>query len=225
MGGDPNCVPPNFNNSMLAIWDELWHSMPQSGKVGVTVNALLQRYKERCREERKRPRQSSESPPALLPVSFAQAKDWILKQQRAQSEALETGAVNEEAREVVAELHHSLNEQPTSTAALLDQPARPASPVVPPPSMSLGPEPVTDEVRAYERSQKKAAVEREGSGQKKVTPRKAPKKKPIPPELEEWQNKASARMQELGVPPLQARINCSRYTWLCIEPVCPCARS
>ena len=48
MGGDPTCVPPDFNSSMLAIWEELWHSMPQSGRVSITVNSLLQRYKERC---------------------------------------------------------------------------------------------------------------------------------------------------------------------------------
>ena len=44
MGGDPTCVPPNFNSTMLAIWEELWHSMPQSGKISVTVNSLLQQY-------------------------------------------------------------------------------------------------------------------------------------------------------------------------------------
>ena len=26
MGGDPTCVPPDFNNDMLAIWEDLWHS-------------------------------------------------------------------------------------------------------------------------------------------------------------------------------------------------------
>ena len=104
MGGDSSCVPPDFNRSMSAIWEELWHSMPQSGKISVTVHSLLQQYKERCRAERKRPRDSDTGPPALLPVSFAQAKDWLLKQQKALSEALETGAVNEEAREVVADL-------------------------------------------------------------------------------------------------------------------------
>lgn len=56
--------------------------------------------------------------------------------------ALQTGAVNEDAQEVVAELNRSLAEQPTATAALLEQPARPASPVVPPPEMSLGSQPV-----------------------------------------------------------------------------------
>ena len=153
MGGDPTCVPPDFNRTMLAVWEELWESMPQSGKVGVTVQGLLQRYKERCRQERKRPRQSSESPPALLPVSFALAKDWLLKQQKASSEALQLGAVNEEAREVVADLSRSLAEQPTSTAALLEQPASRASPAVAPPVMSLGPEPVTDQERAEERAE------------------------------------------------------------------------
>ena len=51
------------------------------GRVSVSVSSLLQQYKEYCRTER--PWNSSESPAA-------------------QSEALETGAVNEEAREVVA---------------------------------------------------------------------------------------------------------------------------
>lgn len=162
--------------------------MPQSGGVSNTVNNLLQRYKERCRAERKRPRPSSEGPPALLPVSFAQAKDWLLKQQKAYSEALQTGAVNEDVREVVADLNRSLAEQPTSTTALLDQPARPASPVVLQPVMSLGPEPVTDRARAEERVEERARQKAEpravSDGQKKATP--APKKKKaIPPELEE----------------------------------------
>ena len=69
--------------------------------------------------------------------------------------------------------------------------------------MSLGPEPVTDHVRAEERMKEQAHRQAEElcvvSGQKKV----APKKKAIPPELEERQKKASARMLELGVPPLQ----------------------
>ena len=177
--------------------------MPQSGKVGVTVNTLLQRYKECCRAERKRPRHSVECPPALLPVSFAQAKDWL--QQKNHSEALQTGAVNEDAREVIADLNRSLAEQPASTAALLEQPARPASPVVPQPVMSLGPDPVTDHVRAEERAEERARRQAEEprvvSGQKKTV---APKKKAIPPELEERQKRASARMLELGVPPLQA---------------------
>ena len=204
MGGDPTCVPPDFNSSMLAIWEELWHSMPQSGRVSVTVNSLLQRYKERCRAERKRPRHSGDSPPALLPVSFAQAKDWLLRQQKAQSEALQTGAVNEYAREVVADLNRSLAEQPASTAALLEQPARPASPVVPRPVMSLGPEPVTDRVRAEECAEERARKQAEEpcvvSAKKTVAPKK---RKAIPPELEERQKRAAARMLELSVPPLQ----------------------
>ena len=149
MGGDPTCVPPNFNPSMEAIWEELWDAMPQSGKTGVTVKTLLAQYKERCRAAREHPRE--ESPPALLPVSFSQAKDWLLRQQRAQSEPLESGSVNEEAREVVADLQCSLNEQSAAVATLLDQPARPAAPVVPQPAISLGPEPVTDSMRAEER--------------------------------------------------------------------------
>ena len=38
MGEDPTCIPPDFNSSMLAVWEELWQSMPQSGKISVTVN-------------------------------------------------------------------------------------------------------------------------------------------------------------------------------------------
>lgn len=200
------CVPPDFNSTMLSVWEELWHLMPQSGKVSVTVNSLLQHYKEYCTDERKRPRDASESPAALLPVSFAQAKDWLLKQQKAQSQALETGAVNEEAREVVADLNRCLAEQPPSTAALLEQPPRPASPVVPPPLMSLGPELVTDCMRAEERAEERARRQAEHPLQKTATP--APKKrKAIPSELEERQRRASARMQELGVPPLEVRID------------------
>ena len=93
--------------------------------VSVLVNSLLHSYKECCRAERQQPRDSTESPAALLPVSYAQAKDWLLKQQRAQSEPLQIDAVNaEEAREVVADLNRSLAEQPASTAALLKQPTR-----------------------------------------------------------------------------------------------------
>ena len=40
-------VPPDFNTTIMAIWEELWHTIPQSGKVSVTVTDLLQRYKER----------------------------------------------------------------------------------------------------------------------------------------------------------------------------------
>ena len=215
MGGDPTCVPPDFNSSMLGIWEELWHSMPQSGRVGIAVNSLLQRYKERCRAERKRPRHSSESPAALLPVWFAQAKDWLFRQQKAQSEALQTGAVNEDAHEVIADLNRSLAEQPASTAALLEQPARPASPVVLQPVMSLGPEPVTDRVRAKERAEERARRQTEEpcavSGKNKTA---APKeRKAIPPELEERQKRASARMLELGVPLLQARIYVITYSF------------
>ena len=207
MGGDPTCVPPDFNSGMLTVWEELWHSMPRSGRVSVTVNTLLQQYKEHCRAERKRPRHSSDSPPALLPVSFAQAKDWLLKQQKAQSEALETGAVNEDAREVVADLNISLAQQPASITALLEQPARVASPVVPPPVMSLGPEPVTDRVRAEERAEERARHRQAEEPRVKKTPKAAPqRKKAIPPELEERQKRASARMLELGVPPLEASI-------------------
>lgn len=144
MGGDPTSVPPG----MQAIWEELWHAMPQSGRVGSAVHTLLRQYRERCQAAMKQPRDRSQSPPALLPVSFAQAKDWLLRQQRAQSES---GAVIEEARQVIADLSHSLSEQSTSTAALLDIPARPASLVVPPPVMSVSPEGITESMRAEER--------------------------------------------------------------------------
>ena len=42
---------PYFNDAMLAIWEDLWNAMPQSGKVNVTVKELIQKYKERCRAE------------------------------------------------------------------------------------------------------------------------------------------------------------------------------
>ncbi len=101
------CVPPDFNEAMLAIWEELWCAMPETGNTLPKVHELLKLYKERCKEELDRPWTSSEPPPALLPVSFAQAKDWILKQQRSRSQAIESGAVNEEARSVVTELSFS----------------------------------------------------------------------------------------------------------------------
>ncbi len=41
MGGDPTCVPPDFNRGMKAIWEELWTAMPQSGKAGEKVKVLL----------------------------------------------------------------------------------------------------------------------------------------------------------------------------------------
>ena len=186
------------------------------------MNSLLQQYKERCRAERKRPREKDEGPPALLPVSFAQVKDWLLRQQKTHSEALEMGAVNEEAREVVANLNRSLAEQPTSTAALLEQPARPASPVIPPPVMSLGPEPVTDQVRAEERAKERACRQEEQlSGSKslvrtlQMVKKAAPKKKAIPPELEERQKRASAWMEEIGVPPLEASTHFATLYLLC----------
>ena len=180
--------------------------MPQSGRVSVTVKTLLQQYKERCTAERKRPSHSSESPAPLLPVSFALAKDWLLKQQRAQSQALQTGAVNEDAGQVIADLSSSLAEQPASTAALLDQPARPASPVVPPPVLSLGPERVTEREKAEERAEGRARRKAEEPHAASAPPRKKKKTKAISPELEERQKRASARMLELGVPPLQVML-------------------
>lgn len=61
--------------------------------VSATVKQLLQQYKEWCRAEQ----EEDECPLALLPVSFAQDKDWLLKQQRIHSEAIVAGAVNESA--------------------------------------------------------------------------------------------------------------------------------
>ena len=183
--------------------------MPQSGKVSATVHELLRLYKQRCTAERNRPRHSSESPPALLPVSFSQAKDWLLRQQKALSAALESGAVSESAREVVAELSRSLAEQPSATAALLEQPARPASPALLPPVMSVGPEPVTVQVRAEERQVLKKAGELvAASGKQKGRTQSKPqkKKKTVSPEMAERQQRASAQMQELGVQPVQVRI-------------------
>ena len=125
--------------------------------------------------------------------------------------------MNEDAWEVVADLNRSLAEQPASMAALLEQPARPASPVVPPPVMSLGPEPVTDHVRAEERAEERARRQAEEpsvvSGKKTVAPKK---RKAIPPELEERQKRASARMLELGVPTLQARIHFLLLVVVCL---------
>ena len=144
-------MPPDFNKGMLEIWEELWHGMPQSGSIGVTVRGLLSKYKERCQAAMKTPRDTSQSPPALLPVLYALAKDWLLRQQRTQSEPLESGSVNEEAREVIADLNRSLDDQTPSAAELLEQPVHPASPVIVPPELSLGPEVVTGTMRAEER--------------------------------------------------------------------------
>ena len=99
---------------MLSVWEGLWHSMPQGGKTGTIVSNLLERYNEHCLAERRQPREANESPAALLPVSFAQAKDWLLKQQKHKSLALQMGAVNEDAREVVTELNRCLADHPPS---------------------------------------------------------------------------------------------------------------
>ncbi len=29
IAGDPTCAPPDFNDAMLAIWEDLWNAMPQ----------------------------------------------------------------------------------------------------------------------------------------------------------------------------------------------------
>lgn len=106
MGGDPVCVSPDFNTPMVTIWDELWESVPQSGSVNVvTIKQLLWQYKERCQAERKKQQDGDECPLALLPVSFALAKDWLWKKQRIHLQAIVAGAVNKSAREVVTELN------------------------------------------------------------------------------------------------------------------------
>lgn len=197
MGGDPTCVPPDFNDAMLAIWEDLWHSMPQSGKVSASVHELLRLYKQKCSRELNRPGTSSEIPPPLLPVSFAQAKDWLLRKQKSLSATLESGAVNESAREVVADLDQSLAEQPLTTAILLEQPAPSAAPFIQPPVMSLGPEPVTAQMRAEERLQLKRAAP------SKPRKKAMPKKKPITPEITQRHQRALIRMEELGVQPLK----------------------
>ena len=224
MGGDPTCVPPNFNDFMKAIWEELWESMPQSGKVSITVNKLLQQYKERCRTERKR-KLDDESPLALLPVSFAQAKDWLMKQQRAQSEAVEAGAVNEEAREIISDLSHLLEERPPSVLHLLEQPPLSASPIILPPQLSMGPETVTEAMKSEERRKQKAkaiqpvteaklATQKQPTTTQSTTAQTPKPKKPktVPPEMEERQQRAAARMLQLGVSPIKVH---NRISFLC----------
>lgn len=128
MRGDVSSVPPNFNAAMEGVWLELWDSMPQSGKVGMTVRTLLRLYKERCRVERSQ-QQSDASPIALLPVSFGHAKDWLIKQQRkSAAAAIEAGTVNKQSRQVVIQV--TLSEQPESVSELLEQPPRFASPPI-----------------------------------------------------------------------------------------------
>ncbi len=118
------CAPPDFNEAMLAIREELWCAMPETSNTSPKVHDLLKLYKERCKEGLDRPRTSSEPPPAFLPVSFAQAKDRILKQQISRSQAIESGAVNEEARLVATELSFSLSEQASAAMELLEQPVQ-----------------------------------------------------------------------------------------------------
>ena len=125
------------------------------------------------------------------------------KQQKILSEPLSSGAVNEEAREVIMDLNVSLVDQPTSTAALLDQPARTADPTIPTQSMSLDPEKVTDEERAKEKAERKAKLTPKVATPKKAVPKKA---KAVPPELQERQARAAARMLELGVRPHEASV-------------------
>ena len=76
-----------------------------------------------------------------------------MKQQGAQSEAVEAGAVNGEAREVISDLSHLLEERPPH---LLEQPSSSASPIILPPQLSMGPESVTEAMRSEERRKQKA---------------------------------------------------------------------
>ena len=171
------------------------------------MKQLLQRYKKRCQDERQS-QEKDECPLALLPVSFAQAKDWLLRQQKIHSEAIVAGTVNEAAREVVTDLNRFLTEQPTSTALMLQQPPCPASPVIP------TPDPITEEVRKEEQMERrKELVERRVAERNNPTtcapkPKKPKPKKPksIPPELEERQQRAKSRMLQLGVSPIDVRI-------------------
>ena len=126
--------------------------MPQTGQVSLTITNLLQKYKEWCAAERKK-RSHMQSRTPLLPVSFGQAKDWMLRQQRAQSIAIQEGIVNDSAREAVSELRQPLTQQPPFAAALLQQPPHTASPTIPPPNMSLGPDQVTSQEKAAEREE------------------------------------------------------------------------
>ena len=165
--------------------------MPQSGKIGAVVHKLLQKYKEKCRRD-------TQERTLLFPVSFAYAKTWLLKQQQLSTQAIVMGTVNEEAREVVAELYQSQLDQPPS---LLHQPAQAATPVIPPVQLSLGPPVIPDTVRAVERK------ELTGKGPRILQPESSKSKPPKRPKtgdpvMEERQKRATARMSELGVTPI-----------------------
>ena len=82
-----------------------------------------------------------------------------------------------------------------------------ASPAVPPAAISLGPEQVTDQVRAEKRAEVQGRKKGEECACAESVPKAPPqkKRKTIPPELEERQQRASARLLELGVPALQVR--------------------
>ena len=83
----------------------------------------------------------------------------------------------------------------------------PASPAVPPAAISLGPEQVTDQVRAEKRTEVQGRKKGEKCACAESVPMAPPqkKRKTIPPELEEWQKTASARLLELGVLAFQVR--------------------
>ena len=145
-----------------------------------------------------------------------------MKQQRAQSEAVEAGAVNEEAREVISDLSHSLEERPPSILHLLEQPPSSASPIILPPQLSMGPEAVTEAVRSKERRKQKAkaiqpvteATQKQPTTTQSTTAQTPKPKKPksVPPEMEERQQRAAARMLQLGVSPIKVH---DRISFLC----------
>ena len=141
--------------------------MPQTGRAGVVVQTMLERYRERARAERKRTRHANESPPALFPVSFAMAKDWVLDQLKAESEALQAGAVNPQAQQVCEDLSRSLAEKPRSAVQLFQAVSSAALivPLRPSAKVSEGPELVTEAMRAEERA---ASSSKRGTRHQKV---------------------------------------------------------
>ena len=96
----------------------------------------------------------------------------------------------------------SLSDQSATTSALLQQPARSAAPVIPIPQLSLGPEAVTNEVRAHERRE----LEEERTSLPTTKPKPAPKKrKAVSSEMQQRQEKVATRMEQLGVVPISEK--------------------
>ena len=114
---------------------------------------------------------------------------------------------------MVDDLKRSLTKQPESTAALLQQPVRTATPIILPRVLSLGPEEVTDKERAQEKVEQRGTKRASQAGESsKPKPKKA---EPAPPELVERQTRAAARMTELGVPRLEVGIYADTHTHAC----------